>query len=145
MALYLTVYCVHDDDRYNADIYKLLSNRSWYLYWKASLQIPTNLFEMSVPIYCIKQRSKEQMLSPIVQYKPEEFLWSAALNMIKNTQKTKTSGRTSQKNLASLRKEKLWSILYNSLHDKKKISFSRKQLLSHFKSLWRGQYLYVKI
>ena len=100
---------------------------------------------MSVPIYCIKQWSKEQMLSPIVQYKPEEFLWSAALNMIKNTQKPKTSCKTSQKNLASLRKEKMRSLLYNSLQDKKKMALSRTQLLLPIKSLWRGQYLYVKI
>ena len=59
---------------------------------------------MSVPIYCIKQRSKEQMLSTIVQHKPEDFLWSVVLNTIKNTQKHKTSGKTSQKNLASLQK-----------------------------------------
>jgi len=44
------------------------------------------------------------MLSPTVKYKPEECLWNAALNMIKNTQKPKTFGKASQKNLASLQK-----------------------------------------
>jgi len=88
------------------------------------------------------------MLSPNVQYKPEEFLWSAAFNMITNTQKPKTSGKTSQKNLVSLQKMcegKIRIFLYNSLQDKKKMALSRTQILSHIKSLWCGHYLYVKI